>query len=181
MIDEKHVKEEMKKKLDILNNEFKTLNTGRASPSLLDAVKVDVYGALQPLKSQASISAPEPRLLLITPFAANMIKDIMKGIENAKLGFNPQTDGKVIRINIPAMTEERRKEFAKKCKEMGEKIKIQLRAIRADYRDKLKKLKDEIPKDTAERLDKSIQKMLDDTIREVEISCEKKEKEIMTI
>jgi ribosome recycling factor len=122
----------MEKALDILRNELKGLRTGRASPALLDALRVEYYGSATPIKQLASVSAPEPQQLLIKPFDANALKDIEKAIRGSDLGLSPDNDGKVIRLKIPAMSGEQRTKLAKKVKELAENAKVACRNVRRD-------------------------------------------------
>jgi ribosome recycling factor len=128
----KDCKDRMDKALDILRNELKGLRTGRASPALLDALRVEYYGSPTPIKQLASVSAPEPQQLLIKPFDAAALKDIEKAIRNSDLGLSPDNDGKVIRLKIPAMSGEQRTKLAKKVKELAENAKVSCRNVRRD-------------------------------------------------
>jgi len=128
----KDCKDRMDKALDILRNEFKGLRTGRASPALLDSLRVEYYGSATPIKQLASVSAPEAQQLMIKPFDANALKDIEKAIRNSDLGLSPDNDGKVIRLKIPAMSGEQRTKLAKKVKELAENAKVSCRNVRRD-------------------------------------------------
>ncbi|MSR54532.1 MAG: ribosome recycling factor [Gemmataceae bacterium] len=128
----KDCKDRMEKALDILRNEFKGLRTGRASPALLDSLRVEYYGSATPIKQLASVSAPEAQQLMIKPFDANALKDIEKAIRNSDLGLSPDNDGKVIRLKIPAMSGEQRTKMAKKVKELSENAKVSCRNVRRD-------------------------------------------------
>jgi len=128
----KDCKDRMEKALEVLRNEFKGLRTGRASPALLDALRVEYYGSPTPIKQLASVSAPEPQQLLIKPFDANALKDIEKAIRGSDLGLAPDNDGKVIRLKIPAMSGEQRTKMAKKVKELAENAKVSCRNVRRD-------------------------------------------------
>jgi ribosome recycling factor len=128
----KDCKDRMEKALDILRNELKGLRTGRASPALLDALRVEYYGSPTPIKQLASVSAPEPQQLLIKPFDANALKEIEKAIRGSDLGLSPDNDGKVIRLKIPAMSGEQRTKLAKKVKELAENAKVACRNVRRD-------------------------------------------------
>jgi len=128
----KDSKDRMEKALDILRNEFKGLRTGRASPALLDSLRVEYYGSATPIKQLASVSAPEAQQLMIKPFDANALKDIEKAIRNSDLGLSPDNDGKVIRLKIPAMSGEQRTKMAKKVKELAENAKVSCRNVRRD-------------------------------------------------
>jgi len=128
----KDCKDRMDKALDILRNEFKGLRTGRASPALLDSLRVEYYGSATPIKQLASVSAPEAQQLMIKPFDANALKEIEKAIRNSDLGLSPDNDGKVIRLKIPAMSGEQRTKLAKKVKELAENAKVSCRNVRRD-------------------------------------------------
>jgi len=128
----KDCKDRMEKALDVLRNEMKGLRTGRASPALLDTLRVEYYGSPTPIKQIASVSAPEPQQLLIKPFDANALKDIEKAIRSSDLGLAPDNDGKVIRLKIPAMSGDQRTKMAKKVKELAENAKVACRNVRRD-------------------------------------------------
>lgn len=128
----KDCRDRMEKALDVLRNELKGLRTGRASPALLDALRVEYYGSPTPIKQLASVSAPEPQQLLIKPFDANALKDIEKAIRSSDLGLAPDNDGKVIRLKIPAMSGDQRTKMAKKVKELAENAKVSCRNVRRD-------------------------------------------------
>ena len=134
----KEARERMEKAVEAIRSEFAKLRTGKASPSLLDNVKVDYYGNTVPIKQVANISTPEPRLLVIQPWEKRLLADIEKAIQKADLGFNPSNDGIVIRIPIPQLTEERRKDLVKIAKKHAEDGKISIRNIRRDANDKLR-------------------------------------------
>ena len=129
---QKDCKDRMEKALDVLRNELKGLRTGRASPALLDALRVDYYGQLTPIKQIASVSAPEAQQLVIKPFDAAALKDIEKAIRGSDLGLSPDNDGKVLRLKIPAMSGEQRTKIAKKVKELAENAKVSCRNVRRD-------------------------------------------------
>jgi ribosome recycling factor len=128
----KDCRDRMEKAMEILRNEFKGLRTGRASPALLDSLRVEYYGSDTPIKQLASVSAPEPQQLLIKPFDAAALKDIEKAIRSSDLGLSPDNDGKVIRLKIPAMSGEQRTKLAKKVKELAENTKVSCRNVRRD-------------------------------------------------
>jgi ribosome recycling factor len=128
----KDCRDRMEKALDVLRNELKGLRTGRASPALLDALRVEYYGSPTPIKQLASVSAPEPQQLLIKPFDATALKDIEKAIRSSDLGLAPDNDGKVIRLKIPAMSGDQRTKMAKKVKELAENAKVSCRNVRRD-------------------------------------------------
>ena len=176
-------KEKMEKSLASLKNELQTIRAGRANPKVLDKVTVNYYGATTPLNQLANFSIPEARILLIQPYDKSAIKDIIKGINEADIGINPNIDGDVIRLIFPELNEERRKELAKDVKKAGEDIKVSLRNIRRDANNFIEKLEDnnEATEDDVKLFEKDVQKMLDDYVKKVEESVESKIKEILTI
>lgn len=180
---ESQVKAAMQAGLDHLKQELKALRTGRANSSMLDKVSVEVYGSQMRLKELASISVPEARQIVVTPFDFNNAGAIRKGIEAANLGVNPMIDGKVIRINIPPMDENVRKQIAKQCKELGEKSKISMREVRRKYNDLIRKQKADglIPEDVMKKLEKTIQDLTDRFCKDIDVATAEKEKEVMTI
>ena len=176
-------KEKMEKSLNSLKNELQTIRAGRANPKVLDKVVVDYYGTKTPLNQLANFSIPEARILLVQPFDKSAIKDIVKGINEADVGINPNIDGDVIRLIFPELNEERRKELAKDVKKTGDDIKVSLRNIRRDANDFIKKLEDanEATEDDVKTFEKDVQKMLDDYVKKVEEAVDVKTKEIMTV
>jgi ribosome recycling factor len=179
----KSAEERMKKAIDALRRELATLRAGRANPSILDKVTVDYYGAPTPLNQLATISVPEARLLTIQPFDKTAINDIEKAIQKADLGLSPSNDGSLIRITIPPLTEERRKDLVKLVKKYAEDGKVAVRNVRRDGNDDLKKLqKDgEMTEDELRRSTDEVQKLTDKTVVKVDDVAEKKEKEIMEV
>ncbi len=175
--------ERMNKSISVLKNEFNTIRTGRASASLFDQIKIDYYGQITPLNQAASISIPEGRLVVIQPWDKNMLNEIEKAIQKSELSFNPNNDGKVIRINIPPLTEERRKEFVKLAKNIAEQNRVAIRNIRRDANEELKRKQKngEISEDEEKRGIEEIQKLTDNKIKEITNIYEEKEKEIMEI
>ncbi|UOE92811.1 MULTISPECIES: ribosome recycling factor [Bacillaceae] len=173
----------MKKAIEALNREFATLRAGRATPAILDKVTVEYYGAPTPLNQLATISVPEARLLVIQPFDKSAMSDIERAIQMADLGLTPSNDGTIIRITIPPLTEERRKELVKLVKKYAEEAKVAVRNIRRDTNDDLKKLqKDgEMTEDELRRATDDVQKVTDQHITEVDNVASKKEKEIMEV
>jgi len=175
--------EKMDKTISVLKEDLNTVRAGRANPAILDKITADYYGAQTPLKSLANISVPDPRTLMISPFDSSSIGNIEKAINEAQLGINPTNDGKVIRLVIPHLTEERRKELTKTTKKMGEAAKVAIRNLRRDVNDQAKKLeKDgEITEDQLKKgLDK-IQKNTDDYVKKIDDMITKKDKEIMEV
>ncbi|WP_240375341.1 ribosome recycling factor [Bacillus piscicola] len=175
--------EKMGKSVDALSRELSTLRAGRANPAMLDKVFVNYYGADTPLNQLATISVPEARLLVITPFDKSSIGDIEKAIQKADLGLSPNNDGTVIRIQIPALTEERRKELSKLVKKYAEENRVAVRNIRRDVNDDLKKMeKDgEITEDELRRHQEEVQKLTDKHISAIDKAAEEKEQEIMEV
>lgn len=166
-----------------LAREFGSIRAGRANASLLDCITVEYYGAPTPLNQLASITVPEARVLLISPFDKGSIADIERAINESDLGINPANDGSVVRLVIPALTEETRKELAKEVKKVGENAKIAIRNIRRDAMDEAKKQeKDkEITEDQLKALEKDIQKATDDAVKKIDSMTAEKEKELLTV
>jgi ribosome recycling factor len=185
MIDEllNETRQRMGKSVDSTRTEFSSLRTGRANPALLDRVSVQYYGSYTPLKQLATIGAPEPRLLTVTPFDKSAIKDVEKGIVDADLGLNPQNDGSMIRLPIPELTEDRRKEMAKLAGKMAEEGKVAIRNIRRDAMQSLQKSQKEgeISEDELRRAEGDLQKVTDGQIAEVDAALKAKEAEIMEV
>ena len=179
----KNLEEKSKKSISVLKEDLNTVRAGRANPSLLDKVMVDYYGSPTPLKNLATIAVPDPRTLLITPFDPKSISEIEKGINVANIGINPSNDGKCVRLVIPQVTEERRKELTKTVKKMGEDSKIAIRNIRRDANDELKKREKahEITEDELKKALEDVQKATDKTIKEIDEIVAAKEKEIMEV
>jgi ribosome recycling factor len=185
MVDEifEDLKERMGKSIESLKREYSRLRTGRASVSLLDGIRVSYYDTPTPLNQMASLAIPEPRLIVIQPWDKTAIGDIEKAILKSELGLTPMNDGKVIRIAIPPLTEERRKELVKVARKMSEDNKVAIRNIRRDANDMLKDLKmeKEITEDDLYRSQDEVQKITDDFIAQVDELCMAKEKEILEI
>jgi ribosome recycling factor len=173
--------ERMKKTVVNLKEGFASLRTGRASASLFDKIRVEYYGNKSPLNQVANISIPEARLIVIQPWDRNLIGEIEKAIRSSELSLNPSNDGKVIRINIPPLTEERRKEVAKLARGQAEQIRVAVRNIRRDGNDGLKKLlKDgEITEDEESKYGDELQKLTDSYIAKVDQTLKEKENEIL--
>ncbi|KXZ39802.1 ribosome recycling factor [Alkalithermobacter thermoalcaliphilus JW-YL-7 = DSM 7308] len=179
----KALEEKMQKTISVLKEELSVIRAGRANPTMLDRVVVDYYGSATPLKQLATVSAPEPRTLIVQPWDMSALNNIEKAIQNADLGFNPTNDGKVIRIVIPQLTEERRKDLLKVVNKTGESAKVALRNERRDANDKLKKMqKDgELTEDDLKKAQDEVQKITDKHIKLVDEMLEKKSKEIMEV
>ena len=178
-----NLKEKSEKTISVLNEDLNTVRAGRANPALLDKVMVEYYGTPTPLKNLSNISVPDPRTLLITPFDPKSIKDIEKGINIANIGINPSNDGKSVRLVIPPVTEERRKELTKTTKKIGEEAKVAIRNLRRDANEKLKKMeKDhEITEDDLKGALDDIQKSVEKIEKEIDSIIAKKDKEIMEV
>jgi len=183
MLDEiyEDVKDRMQKTLTALDRDLKKVRTGRASTALLDGIRVDYYGTPTPLNQVASISVPEARLLLIQPWDSQVVGAIEKAILKSELGLTPMSDGKVIRIAIPPLSEERRKDLVKVVRKMAEENKVALRNIRRDANEMLKDLKKdkEISEDDFFRAQEEVQKITDDYIKNIDETVGVKEKEIL--
>lgn len=185
MIEEvfKDVRSRMEKAVEILQEDLKALRTGRASPALLEKVKVEYYGTSLPLNQLASITAPEPRLLVVRPWDPSALPAIEKAILKSDLGLTPMNDGKVIRINIPRLTEERRKELVKVVSKRLEEAKVAVRNCRRDGLEQLKELQDEklISEDEFFRARDRLDEMTEEIIKKIDEIGEAKKKEIMEI
>ncbi|UCG80073.1 MAG: ribosome recycling factor [Desulfobacterales bacterium] len=174
-------REKMGQSIDALSNEFKRIRTGRASLSLFEGMKVSYYGTPTPLNQVASLSIPESRLIVINPWDQSVIGEIEKEILKSELGLTPMNDGKVIRIQVPALTEERRKELVKVVRKIAEEHKVSIRNIRRDANELLKGLKKDgdISEDDFYTAQDKVQKITDNYIRSVDETCQEKEKEIL--
>jgi len=179
----KNAEDKMKKAVKALEDEFKTIRTGRASAALFEHIRVDYYEQKVPLSQVATISIPEARLVIIQPWDRSVLPDIEKAIQKSELSVNPNNDGKVIRIAIPPLTEERRKELAKVAKNIAEKSRVSVRNIRRDTNEEIKKQEKDssLSEDQAKRGMDEIQKLTDKFIEEINSVLAKKEKEIMEI
>ena len=173
----------MEKALEVLRGEFTKLRTGRASISLLDTIRVECYGNKMPLNQVATLSTPDSRTIVITPWDKAVIPEIEKAVQKSDLGLQPVNDGKLVRINIPALTEERRKEFVKIAKRVSEEGRVMIRNVRRDANEAVKKLQKEgkLSEDDLKKSEAEIQKMTDHTIAQVESLLSHKEKEIMEV
>lgn len=173
----------MKKSVDFFKEELTTVRAGRANPKILDKVMVSYYGVDTPISQTSNISVPEPRLIQVKPFDVNLIGEVEKAINSANLGFNATNDGKVIRIAMPILTEERRKDLVKQVKHLAEEAKISIRNLRRTANDSLKKLKDEneLTEDDLKRAEKEVQDTTDKYIKNIEEILSAKEEEILEI
>ncbi|MBO0424209.1 ribosome recycling factor [Enterococcus plantarum] len=176
-------KEKMSKAEQSLQRELGQIRAGRANASLLDRIQVDYYGALTPVNQLAGINIPEARVLMITPFDKNSLEDIEKAIQASDIGISPTNDGTVIRLVIPQLTEERRKELAKDVKKAAENAKIAVRNIRRDAIDELKKQQksNDITEDELRNLEKEAQKLTDDSVKNIDTITSEKEKELLEV
>lgn len=179
----KRTQEKMEKSLQALQNELKKVRTGRAQVSMLDNIRVNYYGQQAPLNQVAAISCPDAKSFLIAPWEASVLKEIEQAIVKSDLGLAPMNDGKVIRLKVPDLTEERRKELVKQTKKIVEDARVAVRMSRRDANEEVKKvLKDKaVSEDEAKRTEADIQKMTDDYIKKVDAVSDEKEKSIMTI
>lgn len=173
----------MEKTLGVLKNEFQKIRTGRASTSILDSVKVDYYGNLSSISQVATLSIPEPRTITIAPWEAKIIPAIEKAILNANIGLTPSNDGKTIRLNLPPLTEERRKDIVKDLKKKAEDDKVALRNIRRDAIDRLKKLEKDksITEDELKKSEKEVQDITKSFEAKIDEAVTHKEKEVMEV
>ncbi len=177
----KETKRKMEKVLEAMTRDLSRVRTGRASVALLEGIKVDCYGTAMPIAQVASLAAPEPRLLTVQPWDPTVLGDMEKAILKSDLGLTPMNDGKIIRLPIPALTTERRKELVKMVKKMEEEAKVALRNVRRDSNEDLKELKKEklLPEDEARKGQEEVQKIIDDYTKKAEALASEKEKEIM--
>ena len=182
-VDFKEFERRMGKAVDHLQDEFGAVRAGRANAKVLDRITVEYYGSETPLAGVATISSPDARTLVISPWDTKLLKDIAKAIQMSDLGINPQNDGRVIRLTFPQLTEERRKELAKQVKKYAEDAKVAMRNIRRDGMDYVKKLKknSEITEDDQKKAEKDLQTLLDKYIKKVDDALAAKEKELMAI
>ena len=180
-MDKSDLQRRMHGAVEALKHELAGLRTGRASTALLDTIQVEVYGSHMPLNQVATVSVPEPRLLTVQVWDRSNVQPVEKAIRSANLGLNPVTDGQLVRLPIPDLTEERRKELAKLVGQYSEKAKVAVRNVRRDGMDQLKQdeKKHEISEDERKRLEQDVQKLTDDTIKEIDDLSETKEKEIL--
>ncbi len=173
----------MKKTIGSVTQELSGIRSGKATPALLDSVRVEAYGQKTPLNQLSSISVPDPKSLVVQPWDKNIVGDVVKAIQIAELGFNPQVEGNIIRIPVPPLSEERRRELVKLCKKIAEEGKVAIRNIRRDANDHLKKAeKDkEISEDQQHRTMETIQELTDEYTKKIDELTEAKEKELMSV
>lgn len=177
---DKHAREAMQKAIENTRREFSTIRSGKATTSLLDTVRVDAYGQHMPLNQVATVGAPEPRLLTVQPWDRSLMQAIEKALQSSDLGLNPANDGTIIRVPLPPLTEERRRELVKVVHKLAEEGRIAIRHARTDTIAKVKKT-EHISDDDKRRAEKDIQKAHDDAIHEVETLVKAKEQEIMEV
>jgi ribosome recycling factor len=172
----------MDKVLEVMARDLSRVRTGRASVALLEGIRVECYGTSMPLSQVASLAAPESRLLTVQPWDPSLLSDVEKALLKSDLGLTPANDGKLIRLPIPALTTERRKELVKTVKRMGEEAKVALRNLRRDANEQVKDLKKEkqVSEDEAHRAQEEVQKITDEYIKKVDLQAADKEKEIMS-
>lgn len=175
------IKKRMEGAVDALKHEFSGLRTGRASTAMLDTITVEVYGSRMPLQQVGSISVPEPRLLTVQVWDNGSVKAVEKAIRDASLGLNPQADGNLIRVPVPELNQDRRKELVKVAGQYAENSRVAVRNIRRDGMETLKKLKDTMGEDENKRLSDDVQKLTDDHIKKIDGMLADKEKDIMTV
>lgn len=177
------LEEKMNKTIAVLKEELSVVRAGRANPRMLDKIIVDYYGSATPLKQLATVSAPEPRTIMVQPWDATALESVQKAISSSDLGFNPTNDGKVIRISVPQLTEERRKELIKHVHKIAENAKVALRNERRDANEGFKKMQknSEITEDDLKTAQEEVQKMTDSNVKKVDELIKVKEKEIMEV
>ncbi|MGI6315896.1 MAG: ribosome recycling factor [Christensenellales bacterium] len=186
MADREHINEaerRMERTISYLKNEYSTLKAGRANPQILERIYVDYYGTRTPITQVGNVSAPEPRVLVINLWDSSMLKAVEKAIQQSDLGINPTNDGKVIRLIVPELTEERRKELSKVVNKACEEAKVAIRAIRRETNEVIRKMQknSEITEDDAEKEEKETQKLTDKYVNEVDDMAAAKVKEIMSV
>lgn len=173
----------MHKTVDALRVELASLRAGRATPALLDKITVDYYGTPTPINQVASVTVPEPRMIVIQPWEKNLIKDICKAIQTSDLGLNPNSDGVVIRLNLPQLTEDRRKDLVKVVRKKSEEYRVIARNHRRDANDQIKKMEKakEVTEDEVKKATDKIQKITDSIMKEIDAVTANKEKEVMEV
>ncbi len=178
-----HIEEKMKKSVNVLNEELGAIRAGRANPKILDKITVDYYGVKTPINQVANIMVPEARMITIQPWDASLLKEIEKEIQKSDIGINPNSDGKLIRLVFPELTEDRRKELVKEIKKLSEDAKVVIRNIRRDGIDefKAKQKNNEMTEDDLRNSEEQIQKITDKYIGIIDSVCSDKEKEIMSV
>lgn len=183
MIDLSAAERRMQGSVEAVKREFSTIRTGRANPAILDRIEVEVYGSRMDLRSVANITVPEARLLMVTPFDPNSMKAIERAIENADIGLNPQNDGKVIRLPIPELTEERRREFIRRARHMAEDGRVAVRNVRRDEMRDVHELRKEgeISEDEERRAEDELQKLTNRYVKAIDAALAEKESELLEV
>lgn len=185
MINDVHKKigEKMEKTISVLREDLITIRAGRANPHMLDKITVEYYGSPTPLSQLANVTVPEPRMLQINPYDVSAIGEIEKAIMTSDLGMNPSNDGKIIRLSVPMLTEERRKDLVKQVKKIGETAKVAIRNERREANDKLKKMhkNGDLTEDDLKSSEEDVQKMTDDHVKKIDEMVKSKEAEILEV
>jgi ribosome recycling factor len=173
----------MRGALEAVKSQFATIRTGRANPTLLDRIEVEAYGSRMPLRSVANVGAPEPRLLTVTPFDPNTLKNIERALRDSDIGLNPQNDGKIIRLPIPELTEERRRELIRVARHMAEEGRVSVRNVRRDELRDVHELRKEgeISQDDEHRAEVELQKLTDDYVNRIDAALADKEAELLEV
>lgn len=173
----------MRGAVEAVKHNFATIRTGRANPTLLDRIEVDVYGSRMPLRSVANVGAPEPKLLTVTPFDPSSLKNIERAISDSDIGLNPQNDGKIIRLPIPELTEERRRELIRVARSMAEEGRVSVRNVRRDEMRDVHELRKmgEISQDDEHRAEEELQKLTNDYVKRIDSALEDKEAELLEV
>ena len=183
VIDLSAAERRMRGAVESVKHNFATIRTGRANPSLLDRIEVEAYGSRMPLRSVANVGAPEPRLLTVTPFDPNTLKNIERALADSDIGLNPQNDGKIIRLPIPELTEERRRELIRVARHMAEEARVSVRNVRRDEMKDVHELRreGEISQDDEHRAEDELQRLTDDYIKRIDASLADKESELLEV
>jgi ribosome recycling factor len=183
VIDLSAAERRMRGAVESVKHNFATIRTGRANPSLLDRIEVDAYGSKMPLRSVANVGAPEPRLLTVTPFDPNTLKNIERAIADSDIGLNPQNDGKIIRLPIPELTEERRRELIRVARHMAEEARVSVRNVRRDEMKDVHELRKEgeISQDDEHRAEEELQKLTNDYVKRIDAVLADKESELLEV
>jgi ribosome recycling factor len=183
VIDLSMAERRMRGAVESVKSNFATIRTGRANPTLLDRVEVEAYGTTMPLRSVANVGAPEPRLLTVTPFDPSTLKNIERAIRDSDFGLNPQNDGKIIRLPIPELTEERRRELIRVARHMAEEGRVSVRNVRRDEMKDVHELRKEgeISQDDEHRAEAELQRLTDDYVKRIEAALAEKEAELLEV
>jgi ribosome recycling factor len=183
VIDLSAAERRMRGAVESVRHNFATIRTGRANPTLLDRVEVEAYGSRMPLRSVANVGAPEPRLLTVTPFDPNILKNVERAIADSDIGLNPQNDGRIIRLPIPELTEERRRELIRVARHMAEEARVSVRNVRRDEMKDVHELRKEgeISQDDEHRAEEELQKLTNDYIKRIDSVLADKESELLEV